>query len=121
MYMRDEVTREWKKVYNEEINDLYFSSNIVRVIKSRRMRWTGHVARMEDRRGIWWGNLRDRDNLGDPGVDGRMILRWIFREWDGSVDWVELDQDRYRWRALVNAVMNVWVPYSEGNFLTTTG
>jgi len=48
--------------------------------------------------------------LGDPGVDGR-TLRWIFRKWDvGGMDWIELAQDRDRWRALVKAVMNLWVP-----------
>jgi hypothetical protein len=67
------------KVHNEELNDLYFSSNIFRVIKSRRMRWAGHVVRMGERRCVyrfWWGNLRESDRLGDPGVDGRIILRW---------------------------------------------
>jgi len=80
---RDEVTGEWRKLHNEELNDLYFSPNIVRVIKSRRMRRTEHVARMGERRGIymvWWGNLRERDHLGDPGVDGSIILGWIFRK-----------------------------------------
>jgi hypothetical protein len=48
--------------------------------------------------------------LGDPGVDGRMILKWIFKKWDAGMDWIELAQDRDRWRALVNAVMNVRVP-----------
>jgi len=66
----------------------------------------------EERR-FWWGNLRERDHLGNPGVDGRIILRWIFRKWDvGGMDWIELAQDRDRWRALVNAVMNHWVPYN---------
>ena len=52
--------------------------------------------------GVWWGNLRERDLLEDPDIDGRKILRWIIRKWD----WIYLAQDRDRWRALVNAVMN---------------
>ena len=52
-------------------------------------------------------DLKERDQLGDPGLDGRIIFRWIFRQWDvGGMDWIELAQDRDRWRALVNAVMN---------------
>jgi hypothetical protein len=81
---RDEVTGEWRKLHNEELSDLYSLPNIVRVVKSRRMRWAGHVARMgEGCTGFWWGNLRERDHSGDPGVDGRIILRWIFRKWEG--------------------------------------
>jgi len=60
--------------------------------------------------GFWWGKLRERDHLGDPGVDGRIILRWIFRKWDGVMDWINLARDRDRWRALVNAVMNLRFP-----------
>jgi hypothetical protein len=60
--------------------------------------------------GFWWGHMREGDHLGDPGVDGRIILKWIFRKWDGCMDWIELDQDRDRWRAVVNAVMNLRVP-----------
>jgi len=64
---------------------MYSSPNIFRVIKSRMMRWARHVARMgtgETYTGFCWGNLRERDHLEDPGVDGRIILRWIFRKWD---------------------------------------
>ena len=87
----DEVTGEWWKLHNEEPNYLHFSPKIVRVIKSRRMRWTGYVARMGDRRGVYRilaGNLRVRDHFEDQGVDGRIILRWIFRKWDVRV-WTE--------------------------------
>jgi hypothetical protein len=55
--------------------------------------------------GFWWGDLREGDHFGDPGVDGRMILKWIFKKWDEGMDWIELAQDRDRWRAVVNAVM----------------
>jgi hypothetical protein len=60
--------------------------------------------------GFWWGDLREGDHLGDPGVDWRKILKCIFKKWDGGMDWIELAQDRARWRALVNAVMNLRVP-----------
>jgi hypothetical protein len=75
---RGEVTGEWRKLHNEELHDLHPSPNIVRVIKSRRMRCAEHVARMGEERGLYRvlvGNLRERDHCGDPGVDGRMILR----------------------------------------------
>ena len=68
-----------KKLHNEKLNDLYSSPSIVRVMKSRRMRWAGHVSRMGERRGAYRvlvGKPGDRDHLGDPGVDGRIILRW---------------------------------------------
>ena len=70
---RDEVTGEWRKLHNEKLNDLYCSPNIARLIKSRRMRRAGHVARMGrgvTYTGFWWGNPRDRE----PGIDGRIIL-----------------------------------------------
>jgi len=67
---------------------MYSSPNIVRVITSRRMRGAGYVARMGEGgayTGFWCGNLRERDHLGDPSVDGRIILRWIFGKWDVGV------------------------------------
>jgi len=93
---RDEVKREWRRLHNEELNDLYSSPNIVRVIKSRRMRWAGHVARMGEEReciGSWWGNRRKGDHLGDLGVDGWIILGWISRRWDVGI-WTGLDWPR---------------------------
>jgi len=59
---------------------------------------------------IWWGNVRERDHLEDPGVDETIILRWIFTKWDGGMDYIELAQDRDGWWVLVNAVMNLQVP-----------
>ena len=73
------------------------------------MGWVGYVARMgrgEVYTGFWWGNLRERDHLEYPGLDERIILKCIFRMWDGGMDWIDMAQDR---RALVNAVMNLRV------------
>ena len=81
---RDEVMGEWRRLHNEDLNDLYSSPNIVRVIKSIRVRWAGHVARMGEERGCigsWWGSRRERDHWGDLGVDGWIILGWIYRRW----------------------------------------
>ena len=81
---RDEVTGEWRGLHNEELNDLYPSPNILRVMKSRRMRWAGIVACTGEERvciGSWWGNRRKRYHWGDLGVDEWIILGWIFR-WD---------------------------------------
>jgi hypothetical protein len=84
---KNDVTGEWRKLHKWELNNLYSVPNVVRVIKSRRMRLAGHVARMEERtgeayRGLRWGNLRDRDHLKASGVDGRIILRWVFSKWE---------------------------------------
>jgi hypothetical protein len=87
-HKRDEVAGEWRKLRNEERKDLYSSPNIVWVIKSGRMRWVGHVAhigRGQACTGFWWGNVRERYHWGDTDVDGRIILRWIFRNCDVGI------------------------------------
>ena len=111
---RDEVTGEWRRLHNEELNDLYTSPNIVQVIKSRRMRWAGHVARMGEERGVY------RVLVGKPEGKrpmGRPRSRWVdnFRTdlqevGCGYMDWIGRAQDRNRWRTLVSAVINLWVP-----------
>jgi hypothetical protein len=60
--------------------------------------------------GFWWGDLKEGDHVGDSRVDGRIILKWIFKKWDGRMNWIELAQDRDRWRAVVNGVMDLRVP-----------
>jgi len=108
---RDEVTGEWRKLHNEEFNDLYTSSNIVRVIKSRRMRWAGYVARTwrgAACTGFWWGNLRERDDWEGTGVEDNIKMH-LQEVGCGGMDWIGLAQDRDRWRVLVNAVMNLRV------------
>ena len=112
---REEVTKERRKLHNEELNHLYSSPNIVRVINSRRMRWVGHVARMEERRGVC-GVLVGKPDGKRPL--GRPRLRWednIKRDLQevrcGVMVWIELAHNRDRWRALVNAVMNIRVPF----------
>jgi len=83
---------EWRRLHKEELNDLYCSPNIVRVMKWRRIRWAGHVARMGEERGCigcCWGNWRERDHWGDLGVDGWIILELISRRWDVGI-WIGL-------------------------------
>ena len=77
------------------------------------MRWAGHIAHMgggEVQTGFWWGNLRERDDLEDPDADGRIILKWIFRKWDGGIDWIDITWNRAKWCILVDVVMNCLVP-----------
>jgi hypothetical protein len=85
---REEVPGEYRKLYNEGLNHLYSSLNIIWAIKSRGMRWAAHVARMEERGDLhtwfWWGNLKDRDKLEDLGVDWRIRLKWVNKCGKGS-------------------------------------
>ena len=87
-HKRDGLTGEWRKLHSEELNDLYSSLNIVRVIKSRRIRWAGHVARMEEGRIVHRflvGKPEGNRPLGRPRRRWGIILRWIFRKWEGFV------------------------------------
>jgi hypothetical protein len=111
---RDEVTGEWRKLHNEELRDLHASPSIIRIIKPRRMRCAGHVARMGEKRNTYRllvGKLERKRPLGRPRcrwVDNIKMdlgeVRW------GDVDWISVAQDRNRWRALVNSVLNLQVP-----------
>jgi hypothetical protein len=101
-----------KKIIN--FINIRMSPNIVKVIKSRRMRWAGHVARMEEVRGVYKvlvGRPKGRDHWEDLGVGGRITLSWTLVRWrsPGS-KWFQLDQDRVQWRAFVTTVMNLQFP-----------
>ena len=113
-HKRDEVTGEWRKLHTEELNDLYCSPNIIWVIKSRRMRWAGHIARLGERRDVYRvlvGKPEGRRRLGRPRCRWEDNIGMDLQEVGcGSMDWIELAEDRDRWRALVNAVLNLRVP-----------
>ena len=111
---RDELTGEWKRLHNEDLNDLYSSSNIVWVIKSRRMRWAGHVARMGEERRVYRvlvGKPEGRRPMGRPRRRWADNIRMAVQEVGcGYMDWIGLTQDRDRWRMFVSAVMNLRAP-----------
>ena len=122
---KEESAGQWRKLHNEQLYGLYFSPNVIRVIKSKRMWWVGHVARIGDRRGAY------RVLADAPGAK-RPFCKPMHREDDnikmdpqeikcGGKDWSDLSQDRNRWWAFVNAVMNVQLAWNAGNFLTGWG
>ena len=116
--MREEVTGEWRKLHIEELCELYYSSNIIRTIKSRRMRWVEHVARMGETKGVY--------KVVVGKTEGKRPLRRARRGWEdnikvgpqevgwGNMDWIDLAEDRERWRALANSVMNIRFPQKRG-------
>jgi hypothetical protein len=111
---RDEVTGEWRKLHSKELRDLYSLPSIIRIIKSRRIRWVGHVARMGERRNAYRllvGKPEGKRPLGRPRRRwvGNLRMDLVELGW-GDVDWIGLAQYRNRWRALVNLVLNVRVP-----------
>jgi len=109
----DEVKGKWKQLHIIELDDIYCSQNIIRVIKWRRKRWVGHVARMgtgEAYKEFWLGNLRERDHLEDSDVGGKTLLKCIFKYWDEGMNLIDLPLNRDKLRALVKAVLNLRVP-----------
>jgi len=111
---KDEVTGEWRRLRNEELNDLYTSPNIVRVIKSRRMRWARHVARMGEERGMYRvlvGKPEGKRPMRRPRRRRVDNIRTDLQELGcGYMDWIRLAQDRNWWRTPESAVMNLRVP-----------
>jgi hypothetical protein len=111
---RIEVTGEWRQLYNEELRDFYSSPSIIRIIKSTRMRWAGHVARMGEKRNAYRllvVKSKEKRPLGRPRRRWVDNIRIDLGEvgW-GDVDWIVLAKDRNRWRTLVNSVLNLRVP-----------
>jgi hypothetical protein len=109
---RDEVTGEWRKLHNEELNILYSSPNIIRQVKSRRIRWAGHVARMGDERILYKVLVRKPEGKRPLERPRRKCVDWIkmdLSEIGCSVEWIQLAQDMDWWQALVNTVMNLRV------------
>jgi len=113
-YRGSRVTGEWRRLHTEELNDFYSPPNIVRVIKSIRMRWAGHVARMGEEKGVYRVLVRKPEGkrpLGRPRRSWVDNIRMDLQEVGcGYMDWIGLAQDRDRWRTLVSAVMNFRVP-----------
>ena len=111
---RDEVTGEWRKLHNEELSGMYSLPNIVQVVKSRRMRWAGHVAHLGEGRGVHRvlvGKPEGKRPLGRPRLRWEDNIKMDLQEVGGGCgDWKELAQDRERWRALVSTLMNFRVP-----------
>jgi hypothetical protein len=111
---RDGVTGGWRKLHNEELHNLYSSPSIIRIIKSTRVRWVGHVVRMGEKRNVYRllvGNPEGKRPIGRPRRSWIGDIKMDLLEIElNDVDWIGLTEDRYCWRALENAVINLRVP-----------
>jgi hypothetical protein len=106
---RIEAEGEWRKLQSGELHNLYLTPDIIRQIKSRRMRWEGHVARTGEGRNldrVLVGKPEGKDHLKDQGVGRRMGSKWTLGRLAGGVEWIHLARDGDSWRAVVSAVMN---------------
>jgi hypothetical protein len=110
---RDEVTGEWRRLHKKQLHAQSCSPDIIRVIKSRRLKWAGHIALMgESSRAcrVLMGKPEGINHLEDPGVDGKIILKWILEKSDGGIDWIDLVRNRDTWQAVVTEKMNLHFP-----------
>jgi hypothetical protein len=119
---RDDVRGDLRNLHNEELHNLYYSLSIIRIMKSSRMRWAWHVARMGEKRNayrILMGKPEGKRPLGRPRRRWVDHIKMDLREigWDG-VDWIDRAQDRNQWRALVSTVLNLRVPLNARKFLS---
>jgi hypothetical protein len=121
---RNEVRGGWRKLHNEELQDLYSSPSIIRIMtKSRRMTWSGHVARKWKKRSVYRilvGKPEEKRPLGRPRRRWAITIKMDPREigW-GGMDCIDLAQDKIQWRAFVNTVMNLWFSYNSAKFLSS--
>ena len=116
---RDEVTGQWRVLQSKELTGLYCSADTIRVMKSRSMRWAGHVARMGEGRGacrVLVDKREGKKTFRRPRRRWEVNIEMDLKEVGWGMDWIDLAQDRGRWRALVNPVMNLRVPKNVGNF-----
>jgi hypothetical protein len=111
---RDEIISVWRKLHNKELHNLYSSSNVIRIIKSRKMKWAGNVARIREKKNSYKIFVRKPERnrpIGRPRRRWQDNIKMDLREigW-GGMDWIDLAQDMEQWKTLVNTVMNIQVP-----------